>query len=312
MRRRLGRKQKPASALAAVSGAVGTMTAMGGLARLTGKDSIVDVVAALREDGAVVIEAMLDPDLLDRFNAEADPLRAGARPDHDQAFINPAVAWFFGARTRHVTGVASKSRVFATEILTHPVFVGVCDDILGPSCARYQLNLAHVLDRGPGAEQQFLHRDELVWVHVPRPHPELQVASMIALVDFTADNGATRIAPGSHRWPADRRGAPGELVAAEMPAGSAVIYLGSTTHAGGANTTADRWRRGMHVSYVLGWLRTEENHYLTTPPDIARGLPRQSQELLGYAAHDAIADAGGYLGTVELRDPVDLLAEGAL
>ena len=285
---------------------------MGGLARLTGTDSIGDVVAALREDGAVVIEAMLDADLLDRFNAEIDPLLAGARPDHDQAFINPAVAWFFGERTRHVTGVASKSRVFATEILAHPMFVGVCDDILGPSCARYQLNLAHVLDRGPGAEQQFLHRDELVWVHVPRPHPELQVASMIALVDFTADNGATRIAPGSHRWPVDRRAEPGELVAAEMPAGSAIIYLGSTTHAGGANTTADQWRRGMHVSYVLGWLRTEENHYLTTPPDVARGLPRQAQELLGYAAHDAIADAGGYLGTVELRDPVDLLAEGRL
>jgi len=285
---------------------------MGELARLKGEDAIDDVVAALREDGAVVVEGMLDADLLDRFNAEVDPLVAGARPDHGRAFINPAVAWFFGERTRHVTGVASKSPVFATEILTHPMYLGVCDAVLGPSCARYQLNLAHVLDRGPGAEQQFLHRDELVWIHVPRPHPELQVASMIALVDFTADNGATRIAPGSHRWPVDRRAEPDELVAAEMPAGSAIIYLGSTTHAGGANITPDQWRRGMHVSYVVGWLRTEENHYLTTPPDVARRLPRPSQELLGYAAHDAIADAGGYLGTVELRDPVDLLAEGVL
>ncbi len=285
---------------------------MGELARLRAEDAIEDVAAALREDGAVVVEGLLDPDLLGRFNAEVDPLLAGARPDHDRAFINPAVAWFFGDKTRHVTGVASKSRVFATEILTHPIFLGVCDAVLAPSCARYQLNLTHVLDRGPGAEQQYLHRDELVWVHVPRPHSELQVASMIALVDFTADNGATRVAPGSHRWPVERQAGPGELVPAEMPAGSAIIYLGSTTHAGGANTTADQWRRGMHLSYVVGWLRTEENHYLTTPPDIARRLPRQSQELLGYAAHDAIADAGGYLGTVELRDPIDLLAEGAL
>jgi hypothetical protein len=37
-----------------------------------------------------------------------------------------------------------------------------------------------------------------------------------------------------------------------------------------------------------------------------------AQEVLGYAAHDAIADLGGYLGTVELRDPVDLIAEGLL
>jgi ectoine hydroxylase-related dioxygenase (phytanoyl-CoA dioxygenase family) len=202
--------------------------------------------------------------------------------------------------------------VFAAEVLTHPMLLGVCDAVLAPNCARYQLNLAHVLDRGPGAEQQYLHRDELVWVHMPRPHPELQVASMIALVDFTADNGATRVAPGSHRWPVDRVAAEGDLVAADMAAGSAVVYLGSTIHAGGANTTTGQWRRGMHLSYVVGWLRTEENHYLTTPPAVARRLPRESQELLGYAVHDAIAQAGGYLGTVELRDPVDLLAEGSL
>jgi ectoine hydroxylase-related dioxygenase (phytanoyl-CoA dioxygenase family) len=164
----------------------------------------------------------------------------------------------------------------------------------------------------PAPNSSNLHRDELVWVHMPRPHPELQVASMIALVDFTATNGATRVVPGSHRWDPDRTAQPSELVAAEMTAGSAVLYLGSTIHAGGANTTVDEWRRGMHLSFVLGWLRTEENHYLTTPPDVARSLPRASQELLGYAAHDAIAQMGGYLGTVELRDPVELLADGGL
>jgi hypothetical protein len=75
-----------------------------------------------------------------------------------------------------------------------------------------------------------------------------------------------------------------------MPAGSAVVYLGSAIHAGGRNSTADSWRRGMHMSFVVGWLRTEDNNYLGTPPDVARTLPRRSQELLGYAAHDAIAD----------------------
>lgn len=179
----------------------------------------------------------------------------------DRDFLNPAVQWFFGAQTRDVTGVAGKSRVFATEILTHPMYRAVCDAILLPSCATYQLNIAHVLDRGPGSEQQLVHRDELVWVHLPQPHPEVQVASVIALVDFTADNGATLVAPGSHRWPADRVPTPDELVPAEMKAGSAVLYLGSTFHAGGANVTTDVRRRAMHVSYCLGWLRTEENQY---------------------------------------------------
>ncbi len=285
---------------------------MGDLARLKGADPVELAVDALIEDGAVIVEGLLDDDVLGRFNAELDPLVSAARPDHDGQFVNDAIASFFGERTRHVTGVASKSGVFAREVMTHPMLLGVCDAVLLPNCACYQLNLAHILDRGPGAEQQYLHRDELVWVHLPRPHPEVQLASMIALVDFDEANGATRVAPGSHRWDPARTAGESDLVAAVMPAGSAVIYLGSTVHAGGANTTADRWRRGMHLSYVVGWLRTEENHYLTTPPDIARTLPRASQELLGYAAHDAIAQAGGYLGTVDLRNPVDLLAQGTL
>ena len=68
----------------------------------------------------------------------------------------------------------------------------------------------------------------------------------------------------------------------------------------------------MHLSYVLGWLRTEENHYLGTPLEVVRGLPRRSQELLGYAVHDALAQAGGYLGTVDLRDLDDLIQAGRL
>jgi ectoine hydroxylase-related dioxygenase (phytanoyl-CoA dioxygenase family) len=109
-----------------------------------------------------------------------------------------------------------------------------------------------------------------------------------------------------------RQAIPDEITSAEMPAGSAVIYLGSTIHAGGANITKGDWRRGLHLSYVLGWLRTEENHYLSTPPDKAYALPRAAQELLGYAAHDAVGSGGGYLGAVDLRDPMEMLAHGEL
>jgi ectoine hydroxylase-related dioxygenase (phytanoyl-CoA dioxygenase family) len=280
------------------------------LPRTEARTPTAQVVALLEEFGAVVVEDLLEPELLARLNAELDAPLAEAKPERE--FVNPAIAWFFGKRTRHLTAVASHSRTFADEVLTHPRLLEVCDAILLPSCARYQLNVAHVLDRGPGAEAQLLHRDELVWVHMPRPHPELQVATIIALADFDEENGATRVVPGSHRWPLEREAEPSELAVARMKRGSAVIYLGSTLHQGGANTTKDRWRRGMHMSYVLGWLRTEENNYLGTPPAVARTLSRRAQELLGYAAHDAIAQAGGYLGAVDLRDPVDLLAEGTL
>lgn len=278
--------------------------------RLAGSVSAHDVVAALRESGAVIVENVLSPDLLARLNAEIDPILERVNPK--RAYLNPAIEFFYGDRIRQITGVAAVSRVFAEEVLCHPFYGTVCDTILGPSCSGYQLNVAQVMDRGPGAERQLLHRDEDVWVHLPRPHPEVQVASVIALVDFTAENGATVVAPGSHRWERTRQATPADLVAAEMPAGSAVLYLGSTIHAGGTNATADQWRRGMHMSFVVGWLRPEENGCLSVPPRIARTLPRRSQELLGYAAHDAIDAGGGYLGAVDLLDPVELLARGRL
>ncbi len=278
--------------------------------RRRASEPVSELSADLLESGALILEGLLDTASLERLNRELDPFVESAVPD--RSFLNPALEWFFGKHTRHVTAVASKAASFATDVLVHPTLLGLCDRILSPACASYQLNLAHVLDRGPGADAQLLHRDELVWVHVPAPHPELQVASVIALVDFTEPNGATRVIPGSHRWDRTRTPEESETVVAEMEAGSAILYLGSTIHGGGANRTDDQWRRGMHLSYVLGWLRTEENHYLATPPEIARNLPRRAQELLGYAAHDALQSGGGYLGALDLRDPVDLMAEGKL
>ena len=272
--------------------------------------SHVEVIAALREHGGVIVEGLLPPTTVTRINDEVGPYVEAADPAAKQ--INPFLEEFFGTRTRHVASITGKSPTFATEVLCHPTMLAVCDDILLPSCARYQLNIASILDRGPGADAQYLHYDEDVWIHVPRPRPELQVASIWALVDVTKEMGATQLVPGSHRWDPRRPPRDDEVAYAEMPAGSAVIYLGSTLHGGGANTTTDQWRRAVHLSYTLGWLRTEENNYLGTPPEVAKLLPRQAQELVGYAVHDAIEDFGGYLGILDGRDPVDCLADGSL
>ncbi len=280
------------------------------LAHLPAHASIDAITAVLQEDGGVIVEDFLGRATLEAIEREVEAPLAAADPG--MKHLNPAIQFFFGDKTRHVSGMAGKSRSFATEVLTHPVYMGVCDRVLLPACARYQLNIGHLISRGPGATAQLLHRDELVWVHVPRPHPELQVASMVALCDFRAENGATRVVPGSHRWPHDRKPELDEIADAEMPAGSAVLYLGSTLHGAGTNSTASEWRHGLHVSFVLGWLRTEENNYLAVPPSIARDYPRATQEILGYAVHDALASAGGYLGVVGLRDPVELLQEGKL
>jgi ectoine hydroxylase-related dioxygenase (phytanoyl-CoA dioxygenase family) len=280
------------------------------LERLPASARLDAIHAALIEYGAVLVEDFLPGEVLASIRADVEAPLAAADPG--MKHMNPAIQWFFGEHTKHLSGMAGVSRSFATEVLPHPTFLGLCDRILLPSCARYQLNLGHLISRGPGAAAQVLHRDELVWVHVPRPHPQLQVASMIALSDFRTESGSTRVVPGSHTWPHERIPEPGEIADAEMKPGAAVVYLGSTLHGAGSNTTAEEWRLGLHLSYVLGWLRTEENNYLAVPPSVARGYPRVTQESLGYAVHDAIASAGGDLGMLGLRDPVDLMQEGEL
>ena len=271
---------------------------------------------ALERDGAVIVEGLLSPDVIARVNDEVEP--AVAEADPDGPMFNDIAKQFHGAFTKQVPGVPGISTTFAVEVMCHPLLLALADAVLNPSCARFQLNLGQILERGPGSEDQWLHRDEGVWVDVPKPSPELQLAAVIALVDFTRENGATRLVPGSHRWP-DRAATMAEQISptleqiayAEMPVGSAVIYTGGVIHGGGANTS-DVPRRAVHLSYCLGWLRTEENNYLSIPPVVAAQLPRQAQEVIGYSVQDCISRGGGYLGMVRMQDPVELLARGEL
>jgi ectoine hydroxylase-related dioxygenase (phytanoyl-CoA dioxygenase family) len=289
------------------------------LQRFTTRSDIPTLLDAIDRDGAVIVEGLLDQSVVDRVNAEVEDAVSAADPS--APLFSPVMEAFHGPCTKQVPGMPGLSRTFAVDVMCHPILLALADAILLPSCARYVLNLGHLLQRGPGAEDQWLHRDEAVWSDVPKPSPELQLASVIAFVDFTRDNGATRVVPGSHRWP-DRQLTPAEQILgpqpdpeqiayAEMPAGSAVIYIGGTIHGGGGNTT-DIPRRGAHLSYCLGWLRTEENNYLSVPPAVAATLPRRAQEVLGYSLHDSISRGGGYLGMVKMQDPVELLARGEL
>lgn len=291
------------------------------LPRVTSGTSAAQIGDLLAEHGAVVVEGLATRAVVEAVNAEVEAAVAVADPA--MRMHSDVLGTFHGDRTRHVTGLAARSRTFATEVMVHPLLLALCHrfirpdhDVLGPTFTRPQLNLGHLIVRGPGAEDQLLHRDEDVWMDVPYPRTfELQLATMIAFVDFTRANGATRLVPGSHRWPDRQRHVlqrdpevgdlEAQTVYAEMPAGSAVVYLGSTLHGGSANSTADQWRRGAHLSFTHGWLRTEENNYLAVPPTIARTLPRECQEILGYPVC-------GFLGTLDMLDPVELMADGRL
>jgi ectoine hydroxylase-related dioxygenase (phytanoyl-CoA dioxygenase family) len=201
---------------------------------------------------------------------------------------------FEGHETRRVYALFAKTRAFDAAAV-HPLVLGVLDKVL----REYHLSAPVGISIGPGNPAQALHPDDGTYP-IARPHAELVVNVMLPLVGFTAANGATRIVPGSHQW-VGRVAAPDEpTVAVPMDAGSALFFLGSLWHGGGANTTgADRL--GVILHYSVAWLRPVENHVLAVPPDIVRGLEPRLQELLGYNI------ASPFTGYVDGRHPRRML-----
>jgi ectoine hydroxylase-related dioxygenase (phytanoyl-CoA dioxygenase family) len=205
---------------------------------------------------------------------------------------------FHGFKTKRAGGLLGKSDVCQGMAL-NPTVLGVMDHFLLPNCSQYQINLTQLISIGPGERQQILHPDDPLF---PFEHPNYQsmLNVMWAVNDFTAENGATHIAPGSHRWERDRRPEPHEVVQAEMKAGSYLIYLGSAIHGGGANRSASP-RTGIVMSYCLGWLRQAEPQHFAVPMEKAKTFPEPLQRLMGYFVHKP------NLGAVDGRDPIELL-----
>lgn len=278
------------------------------LPRLRRGDGTAALLSALDEAGAAIVEGLVPEQEIRSVLDEVRPHVEAADPE--MTHINDVLKEFFRG-VRNVTGLAGKSLTFVNSVMLNPSLLAAADAVIGPNCADYSLNVAQLMVREPGAERQWIHRDQEVWSFLPTPHKEVELSCVVALTDFTTQNGATVAVPGSHRWEPDRRPQETEVVSAEMPAGAGIVYLGSTLHAGGTNMS-DRGRPGVHMSYVVGWLRSEENNCLAVPPDIARTLPLRAQQLIGYGMHDAAAVGGGYLGCVDLRDPVDVLNSGQL
>ena len=73
--------------------------------RFRATDPIEKIDSQLKELGAVIVEDLVDPDTLARFNSEIDVVLA-ATPDGRQV-LSEAHRGFFGEQTRHITGVAA-------------------------------------------------------------------------------------------------------------------------------------------------------------------------------------------------------------
>lgn len=236
--------------------------------------------AQLAREGHVVVPELLSPDECDKVLAALKALHA--RQDCGEND-------FTGFHTKRVFNLFAKTRALDPLIL-NAALLRLVRSALGPEA---QLSIASTMEIHPGETPQALHRDD---AYFPvNPHPPLVINTMWALTGFTEANGGTRIVPGSHLDPRPVDPA-APSVAIEMPRGSVLLWDGQLWHGGGANGT-DAPRFGVSLNFCRGWIRQQENNYLSLDPRLVRALPEELQKLLGY-------DICQFVGWVDGRHPM--------
>lgn len=255
---------------------------------------VLEATTRLEQDGYIILDGLVDPARFDLIRSQLDP--------HFAAAPN-CTGPFFGETTRRFGSVLARAPE-VEHLALHPLVMGVVDAIVGRYCESVQLSLTQGIEIFPGAPVQVPHRDHDMW-YAPKGDMEYMINVMWALDDFTAENGATRIWPGSNRMDQTAMLPEDQAIPAVMPRGSVCLFLGSVLHSGGANRSALP-RRGLLISYCQGWLKPWENQWLAYPPEIARTFSPELAALVGYRQH--LPSLGNYEGqcpSVLLRQDKD-------
>ncbi|MGB6247310.1 phytanoyl-CoA dioxygenase family protein [Gordonia sp. (in: high G+C Gram-positive bacteria)] len=277
------------------------------LQRVPSTTPAADILAIVARDGGVVIEAMLSADQVARFNSEIDPSVAAlaAGSTHE----NELVQEFHGVNTKRLTNLVNRSDVFRDEIIDLDLVHELCDARFLNESGTYWMTTAQVIEIGPGNRAQMLHRDLENWypfVGMGPAGPEITLNFLIALTDFTEDNGATRVIPGSHLWSDfEDRGTPEQTIPATMKAGDALFISGKTVHGGGANLTSDEYRRGVSFAFNPGYLVGEEAYPFLVSREVAATLPERVQRILGFRSQYPLGSPG--LWQVDYSELADYL-----
>ena len=261
------------------------------LTHLPATATVDELHEVLHRDAALVIDDLASPAQIDAITAEMAPFIAATGPGSDD---------FSGRNTRRTGALIARSPS-SHELIQHPTILGVTEKLLHRAQS-FQLHLTQVISIGPDSPGQSIHRDQWAFDFFEFPSDyDVQCNTIWALTDFTEANGATRLMPGSQHLPDAHTHTVDETVPAEMTKGSCLLYTGKVYHGGGANTS-DETRMGLNITYDVGWLRQEENQYLSVPQDIASTLPDDLLRLMGYRIG---AYALGYIDDV--RDPIEAL-----
>lgn len=264
---------------------------MRGIEHLPATGSAETVNEILKRDGAVIIDNLVEPQAMDAIAAELQPW-LDATPFGPDSFS--------GRRTRRTGGLVARSPL-CRDLVMHPLVLAATGKLLDHSHS-FQLHLTQAIAIGAGEPAQTIHRDQWAFDFFPFPRGyDVQCNTLWAMTDFSEENGATRVVPGSNLFDDKLKFRSEDTVPAEMRKGSVLLYSGSVYHGGGANRSTAT-RIGLNITYNVSWLRQEENQYLSVPLEIARTLPVPLLRLIGYQRG---AYALGYVD--DLRDPIEVV-----
>eukprot|EP00164_Ancoracysta_twista_P008552 GFYU01012403.1.p1 GENE.GFYU01012403.1~~GFYU01012403.1.p1 ORF type:complete len:299 (+),score=64.34 GFYU01012403.1:24-899(+) len=244
-------------------------------------------VEQILKDGYIIIKDVLSQQDIKDIKDALDPLLSHTGRNR-----------FEGEKTQRVYGVLGKTRTL-DRVAEHPTITNILDRLLLPNCL---ITAGQAIKILPGEERQPWHYDDS-FCRVPRPRRHFSVATIWAIDDFTADNGATVLYPRSHLWGQDED--PGTtretFIPSVMPAGSVLVFLSTVWHGGGANTsTADRL--AVTFQYCEPWIRPQENQFLAVPHDVVHKVSPKMQSLLGYSIHPP------FIGMVDGQHPLKAIA----
>jgi ectoine hydroxylase-related dioxygenase (phytanoyl-CoA dioxygenase family) len=254
-----------------------------------------DMLAAHAEridrDGYTILEGVIEPELRDALTDDLVRLEGFYG-------VTPSDNGFEGTRTVRIYNLLALGKLYE-GIPVHTNVLPVVEGVLDDGCLVSSLSSIAI---DPGESAQPIHADDQL-IPLTKPHVPTVCNTMWALTDFTEANGATRIIPGSHRRDhSPDFGAPYDSIAAEMPAGSVLVWHGSLWHGGGANTTDER-RVGIAMNYCAGWIRQQENQQLGIPREVAAGFSRRLRQLCGYGVYN------GLIGHIDKHSPAEMLGE---
>jgi ectoine hydroxylase-related dioxygenase (phytanoyl-CoA dioxygenase family) len=246
-------------------------------------------VEAVHSDGWTVVPDAVDLALVEDVERDLTRLET-------ELGIVPAGNAFEGTRTTRIYNLLAHGPLYE-RIPVHPNVLPVVEGVLDRGLLISSLSSIAI---GPDETAQPIHSDDQL-IPLPKPHPPIICNTMWAVTDFTEENGATRLCPGTHL--ADHSPDPLEhhdSIPAEMTRGSVLVWVGSLWHGGGANRTGAR-RVGIAMNYCAGFLRQQENQQLGIPLATLRRFPRRLQELCGLSIYN------GLVGHIDKQHPAKAL-----